>query len=244
MEIKVEQLFQIMEELAANNHLNQEQTEEVIRNAFVKTITTNHDPDADIEVVIEKPNKFMIINKTKLVVEKIEKPEYAITEISLEEAKKIDADVKLDDEIEQEVKLDTFTKRDIGKIRQLITQGAREKKKAAIYAKHKSLIGEMIKVTVTSSTATYAILELEDGTTAFMPSNLRNQNIPLAIGEKVEVYVEDVKEESKDSQIVVSNGSPTMIRRVLEAEVPEISEGIVEIVKIFKTSWRKSKSSS
>ncbi|MCK5807177.1 MAG: hypothetical protein KAG91_02160, partial [Mycoplasmataceae bacterium] len=166
--------------------------------------------------------------------------EYNAIEVSLSEAQKVDPKIKEGDNFSARVEI-FADKRIAGQVRQLITQSVREKKKEAVYAKHKSLKGEMVSATVTSSTNSYVILELKDGTTAFMPSNLRNLNIPLSIGQETKVFVEDVLKESKDSQIVVSNGSPTMVRRVLEAEVPEIAEGIVEIVNISRMAGTRSK---
>lgn len=61
------------------------------------------------------------------------------------------------------------------------------------------------------------------------------------MGQTTKVYVEEVLKESKDSQIIVSNGSKVMVRRVLEAEVPEIAQGIVEIVNISRIPGERSK---
>lgn len=242
MEFNKELFFEAIEQIAKQNLLTEEEATNIIRESVFKTFHNKFDPDAELELIIDKENgKFELINHSKLVVDEEVSNEYRSLEIPLNEAKKLNPNVKEGDLISEEVDFAPFAKNVSNQVRQLITQNVREKKKAAVYAKHKSLKGEMINAKVTSSTKTYAIFSLEDGTTAFMPSNLRNLNIKLNIGDVVKVFVEDVLEESKDSQIVVSNGSPTMVRRVLEAEVPEISEGIIEIVNISRVAGERSK---
>lgn len=243
MEFNNELFFEAIKQIAEQNLLTEQEAKEIIKESVFKTFHSKFDPDAELEMIIdEKAGKFELINHSKFVVSDEEfNPEYRALEIPLSDAKKLKADINEGDVISEEVDFAPFAKNISNQIKQLITQNVREKKKAAVYAKHKSLKGEMVSATVTSSTNSYVIFELEDGTTAFMPSKLRNLNIPLNIGEKVKVFVEDVLLESKDSQIVVSNGSPTMVKRVLEAEVPEIMDGTVEIVNISRIAGLRSK---
>lgn len=243
MEFNKKFFFEALEAIAEQNLLTKEETQEIIKQSIFKTFHSKFDPDAELEIIIDDAKqKFELINHSKLVVSDEEfQEEYRALEISLTDAKEIKKLVKEGDLVSEEVDFSPYSKQIANQVRQLITQSVREKKKEAIYAKHKSLKGEMVEATVTSSTKSYVILELEDGTTAFMPSKLRNLNIPLNIGEKAKVFVEDVLQESKESQIVVSNGSPTMVKRVLEAEVPEIAEGIIEIVNISRIAGLRSK---
>ena len=243
MAFNKELFFEAIKQIAEQNLLSKEEATEIIKEAVFKTFKSTFDPDAELELEInEDLGTFKLINHSKLVVEDSEfNPEYRQIEVPLSDAKKIKAGAKVNENISEEVDLVTFAKKIANRVKQLITQQVREKKKEAVYAKHKSLKGEMIDAVVTSSTKSYVNFTLEDGTTAFMPPNLRNLSIPLNIGEKVKVFVEDVLEESKDSQIIVSNGSPTMIRRLLEVEVPEIADGTVEIIKISRIAGFRSK---
>ncbi len=243
MEFNKEKFFNALSAIAEQNLLTYDETKEIIRQSVFKTFHSKFDPDAELEMIIdENSDKFELINHSKIVVanDQYEK-DYRAIEISLDDAKKIKNDVKEGEIISEEVHFSNYAKQISNQVRQLITQSVREKKKEAVYAKHKSLKGEMVEATVTSSTKSYVIFELEDGTTAFMPSKLRNLSIPLSIGEKVKVFVEDVLPDSKESQIVVSNGSTTMVKRVLEEEVPEIFDGIIEIVNISRIAGSRSK---
>ena len=234
MEFNTENIFKAIEEIAKNNFITDGEVIEIIKNAIFKTIHTKFDPDAELELIID-PGKqiFKVVNHTKMVTEDedfVEK--HRAIEIPLAEAKKIKSDAQIGDMISEEIDIKSYSKDIAGHVRQLLTQSVRERKKEAVYAKHKSLKGEMVEVTITSVTKTFVMAILADGTTAFMPEKFRNKRIKLNIGEKAKVFVEDVLEESKDSQIIISNGSPTIIKRILEEEVPEIHEGIIEVIKI------------
>lgn len=237
-----EQFFEAIEQIAVQNLLDENEIIEIIKNSVIKSFHTKFDPDAELELIIDKDKKIIkLINKTKYVIDGDVEPEYRSVEISLEDAKKINPDVKDGDVVAEEVDFATYSKQIAGQIRQLITQNVREQNKKAVYIKHKSLKGEMISAVVTSSAKSHAILQLDDGTPAFMPSKLKNPKIKLKIGERVKVYVEDILEDAKDAQIIVSNGSKLIVKRILEEEIPEILDGTVEIMSLSRQPGIRSK---
>lgn len=242
-EINKEQIFDAIDLIATQNLLTYDESKEVFEEAIKKAFHSKFDPDAELEMNIDKEsNTFSLINHSKYVVEDEEyQEEYRALEIPLADAKKIKEDVKVGDTVSEEVDFSLYSRSIALQIKQMLTQSVREKKKEAVYAKHKSLKGEMIDVTVSSISPNFVIFTLDDNTTAFMPTKMRNMNIKLGVGQRTKVFVEDVLEESKDSQIVVSNGSKEVIKRVLEMEVPEIQEGSVEIVSISRIAGDRSK---
>lgn len=230
-----EQFFNAIDQIASQNLLNVDEITEIIRESVIKSFHSKFDPDADLELILDKDKKVIkLINKTKYVIDGEVDPAYRSIEIPLKEAKKIDSNVKDGDVIAEEVDFATYSKQIASQIRQLITQSVREKNKKAVYIKHKSLKGEMVPATIISSSPTHAILQLDDGTAAFMPSKFKNPKIKLGIGERVNVYVEEVLEDAKEAQIIVSNGSKLIVKRVLEQEVPEIQDGTVEIMSLSR----------
>lgn len=242
MAINTEMLFEAIQALSKDNLVKLEEVKAIIEKSVFKIVHDKYDPDAELELIMnEETKEFNLINHNKLVVNDDEfESKNGLVEIPLSRAKTLVDGVKAYDTVSDEIDFKAHPEI-IQNVRQLITQAIKERKKEAVFEKHQSLQGEMIKATVLSVTRTYVILALDDGTTAFMPEKLRNKKIHLANGQKTDVYVEEVLRESKDSQIVVSNGSPTLVKRVLEKEVPEISEGIVEIVAISRTAGLRTK---
>ncbi|MCP4336312.1 MAG: transcription termination factor NusA [Mycoplasma sp.] len=239
-----EQFFIAIEEIAKANKLKSSEIDEILKEAVTKSFHSKFDPDADLEVLIDRKDKeFKLINKTKLVIdEKIDDEQIKTVEISLEDALKINPSAKVGDLIAEEVSFDSYSRAVTQQIKQLLIQKIKEIRKTQIYSKHKGLVGEMVEATVISSAKNFAILSLiEDGTEAFMPGPMKNPRVPLAIGENVSVYVEEVLEESKAAQIIVSNSSPSIVRRVLEQEVPEIMDGSVEIKSMSRIVGERTK---
>ncbi|CAM9104063.1 transcription termination factor NusA [Mycoplasma todarodis] len=240
-----EQLFQAIEEIAIKQRLSREEIDEILREAVEKSFHSKFDPDADLTVTIDRAeNEFKLVNNGKEVVEDEDEEMEAdlrTIEIPLSEAKKIKPDAKIGDFIAEEVSFEVYSRTIAQQIKQLFIQKIKEKTKAMVYAKHKGLVGEMVPAIITTSAAGFAILQLEDGTPAFMPGKLKNPRIKMKLGERVNVYVEEVLEDSRDAQIIVSNSSPSMVRRVLEQEVPEIMDGTVEIAAMSRIVGERTK---
>lgn len=235
-----EQFFNAIELVSKNNLIEKDEIFKIISDTIIKTFHTKYDPDANLEVIIEPDkNNFKLINNSVLVVEdETYDDKYSAIEISLSEALKKQPNIKAGEMIACEVSFDQFA----SQIKQLLTQTLRERKKENVFAKHKSLIGEMIEGEVTTITKKGdVILLLSDGATAFMPHTMRNMKINIAIGENIKVYVEEVKKESRDSQIIVSNGSREIVKRIIEIEVPEIKQGTIEIMSIARIAGERSK---
>jgi len=240
--LNMKDIFDSIEAVAKQNHIETKEVYRILEESILKAFHSKFDPDAEIELKIDpEKNIFELINHSKTVVDGEVDPKYRAVDIPLKEAKKINPKAKDGDFVSEVVPFKDYAKIVATSIRQMLTQSVREKKKAAVYAKYKSLVGEMIQVTATSVSRNHAIFALEDGTTAFMPETLMNKKIKIGIGEKLYIYVEDVLEDSRDAQIIVSNGSPQLVKRVLEVEVPEISDGTIEIVKIARIAGERSK---
>ncbi len=194
--INREQLFTAIDEVAKTQQLSREEIDSILEEAVIKSFHSKFDPDADLTVLINrKENEFKLINNSKLVVknEKQEmEPELRTVEVQLSDAKKLNPLVKVGDTVAEEVSFDVYSRTIAQQIKQLLIQKIKETRKAMIYSKHKGLVGDLVTATVTTLTNTFAVLELEDGTPAFMPSKLKNPRIKMKLREKVNVYVEAV----------------------------------------------------
>lgn len=237
------EVFEALSIIAKNNLLTMAELKNMLEVAIFKSFHSKFDADAELELTMDEvEGKFELINKSKIVVADEEfVVENRPFEIPLSEAKKINKSVELYDQVAEVVDFAAYSKQVANSIRAMLTQSVKERKKEAIWEKHQSLKGEMINVTVRTITPLGVAFEMEDGTSAYMPTKLRNMKISLKIGARVTVYVEDVLRESKDSQVVVSNGSKILVKRVLENEVPEIAQGIIEIVNISRIPGERSK---
>jgi N utilization substance protein A len=173
----------------------------------------------------------------KEVVEKVENP---LTEVSIEEARKVQPDAQLGDTVVVDSTPDDFGRVAAQTAKQVILQRLREAEREAQYQEFAEREGDMVHGTVhsiTPQTVTVGLGRAE----AILP---RNQQIPgeqFRVRDRIRVYVLEVRKSSRGPVIVVSRRHPHMLRRLLEMEVPEISQGLVEIKAIAREAGKRAK---
>lgn len=165
------------------------------------------------------------------------------TEVTLEKARFYDPEAQLGDTVMVQVE---HTTKKFGRIaaqtaKQVILQKIREAERNALYDEFIEIEGDLITGKVQSINSSVVTLRLRDRAEAILP---RTQQIPgerYRQHEQLRVYIMEVKKANKGPQIVVSRSHRNMLRRLLEYEVPEISNGQVEIKSIAREAGYRSK---
>ena len=173
----------------------------------------------------------------KEIVDSVENPE---TETTLKAAREVDPEAELGGMV-----LVDSTPEDFGRVaaqtaKQVILQRLREAERDAQYEEFIEREGDMVHGTVHSITPQAVTVGLGRAE-ALLP---RNQQIPgeqFRVRDRIRVYVLEVRKSSRGPVIVVSRTHPFMLRRLLEMEVPEISQGLVEIKGIAREAGRRAK---
>jgi N utilization substance protein A len=173
----------------------------------------------------------------KEVVESVENPQ---TEVPLEEALRVDPEAALTG-----VVLVESTPKDFGRVaaqtaKQVILQRLREAERDAQYEEFIEREGDMVHGTVHSITPQAVTVGLGRAE-AILPRNQQIPGEPFRIRDRIRVYVLEVRKSSRGPVIVVSRTHPNMLRRLLEMEVPEISQGLVEIKAIAREAGKRAK---
>lgn len=162
------------------------------------------------------------------------------TEISLDEARLINVDAQIGDEIEVEVTPSNFGRIAAQTAKQVVIQRLREAERNVIFDEYSSREGEIVAGTVQRTEQKVIIINLGP-TEAIM---LYQDQIPgetFAQGQRIKCYISEVKKSAKGPQIFVSRSHPYFLRRLFELEVPEIFEGLVEIKSIAREAGYRSK---
>jgi N utilization substance protein A len=191
-----------------------------------------------VEVEINSDTGEILVFAEKEVVEDVENPS---TEVSFEEARKVEPDVELGG-----VVLVESTPKDFGRVaaqtaKQVILQRLREAEREAQYAEFIEREGDMVHGTVHSITPQAVTVGLLGRAEAILP---RNQQIPgerFRVRDRIRVYVLEVRKSSRGPVIVTSRTHPAMLRRLLEMEVPEVNQGLVEIKAIAREAGKRAK---
>ncbi len=192
---------------------------------------------ANIEAILDEQTGEIGVFSTKLVVKEVEDPD---TQISLEEAKEIDEEVELDDEVKIEVTPDQFGRIAAQSAKQVITQRIRD-------AERNNILNEFLDKKGTLTTGIIQRVENRNvivnigKTDAIMPQKEQIPREYYKPGNRIRVFVLNVKETNKLPQVIVSHAHAEIVRELFELEVPEIEDGIVEIKSIAREAGFRTK---
>ncbi len=196
------------------------------------------DKDAtNVEAILDEQAGEIGVFRTKVVVEVVEDEN---TEISLTDAKEIDEDVELDDEVKIEVTPENFGRVAAQSAKQVITQRIREAERKMVLDEFMSKKGTLITGIIQRRTDRAVIVNIGK-TDAIMPQREQIPGEYYKPGNRIRVFVLDVKETSKLPQVIVSQAHPEIVRELFELEVPEIEDGIVEIKSISREAGFRTK---
>lgn len=191
----------------------------------------------NIEAILDEQSGEIGVFRTKLVVEEVENED---EQISLKDAKDIDEDVELEDEVKIEVTPDQFGRIAAQSAKQVITQRIRE-------AERNLVLNEFLDKKGTLTTGIIQRVENRNvivnigKTDAIMPQKEQIPGEYYKPGNRIRVFVLNVKETTKLPQVIVSHANAEIVRELFELEVPEIEDGIVEIKSIAREAGFRTK---
>ena len=192
----------------------------------------------NVEAYLDEQSGEIGIFKGKTVVESVEDPD---NEISLAEAKEIDEDVELGDEVKLEVTPEQFGRIAAQAANQVLTQRIREAERNLVLNEFLDKKGTLITGIIQKVDDRRNVIVNIGKTDAIMP---RKEQIPgeyYKPGNRIRVFVLNVKETTRLPQVIVSHGHAEIVRELFELEVPEIEDGIVEIKSISREAGYRTK---
>ena len=196
------------------------------------------DKESDnVEAILDEESGEIGVFRTKLVVENVEDPD---TQISLEDAKEIDDEVELEDEVKIEVTPEDFGRIAAQSAKQVITQRIREAERKLVLDEFMSKKGTLITGIIQRRDDRNVIVNIGK-TDAIMPSKEQLPGEYYKPGNRIRVFVLNVKETTRLPQVIVSQAHPEIVRELFELEVPEIEDGIVEIKSIAREAGYRTK---
>ena len=191
----------------------------------------------NIEAILDEQSGEIGVFVTKVVVESVEDEDL---EISLAEAKDIDEDVEIGDEVKLEVTPEQFGRIAAQAAKQVLTQRIRE-------AERNLVLNEFLEKKGTLTTGIIQRVENRNvivnigKTDAIMPQKEQIPGEYYKPGNRIRVFVLNVKETTRLPQVIVSHAHAEIVRELFELEVPEIEDGIVEIKSISREAGYRTK---
>ena len=212
--------------------------EDVFRGMLDKKFNTNTEEFIDIIVNVDKGDFEIYHNRTVVEDDELKDP---AREIRLSDAIKIEPDFEVGDDVSEVLKIETFGRRDILALRQNLQAKVLEYEKENIFQKYKEKVGEIITAEVTHVWKREIIAVDDEGIELTLP---RIEQIPEDIykkGDTVRAIVKSVENVNGSPVVILSRTSEIFLQRLLEAEVPEIYDGLVTVKKIVREPGQRAK---
>ena len=210
--------------------------EDVFRSLLVKKYGT----DENYDVIINVDKGDFEIWRNREVVED-GNVEDSNLEISLTNAKKIEDDYEVGEEVTDEVKLEDFGRRIILALRQNLTSRILELEKDHIYNKYKDIIGDIITGEVYQVWNREILLLDDEGNELILPKPEQIPSDYFRKGDNVRAIVIKVDMKNNNPLILVSRTTPIFLQRLFELEVPEIFDGLITIKNIVRIPGERAK---
>ena len=232
------ELILALEDLEKEKGIKKDYLLESIETALVTAYKRNFDSLENVKVVMDPQTGATHVYSVKEIVEN---PENENTQISLQEAQKIDKDYKLGDSVETEI-----VPRDFGRIaaqtaKQVIIQKLREAEREIIYTEFNERKGEIVSGIIQKADKNIVVMDL-GRLEGVMPTKEQIPTEKYNVNDKIKGYVLDVEKGAKGApQVIVSRSHPDFVRKLLELEIPEIYEGVIEIKSVSRDPGYRSK---
>ncbi len=231
------EVIHALKSIARSKEVDEELILETLRVALVSAAKKKFGAECRVDVAIDEEAGKLEVFCLKTAVEKVEDP---AVEISLEEARRIDPEAKLGDDVKIVIPIEAFGRNAIQAAKQIVVQRVREAERERIYQEYQKRIGEIVMGSVQQIDRGNIIVNLGRAE-AILPSREQIPREQFRQGNTVKAYIVDVNKSSKGPQVVLSRAHRDFLAKLFELEVPEIKDGTVEIKAVAREPGARSK---
>ena len=236
--------FEAIEDIEKEKGIPRGYMYDKIRQAMLAAFRRDHPENEDnVEIILDEDKKRIDMQVNKIVVEEVQDPTHQIDQ---ESARKISRRVKVGDTVAIPVETKKFGRIAAQAAKQVIIQGIREAERGMVYEEftskeHEILTGIVSHVEPRNGSVSIRISSNSEYTEAMLPANERIRGEELTEGDRIKVYVVEVKNATRGPQVMISRTHPGLVKRLFELEVPEIDDGTVEIKSIAREAGSRTK---
>ncbi|MEE0205119.1 MAG: transcription termination factor NusA [Oscillospiraceae bacterium] len=240
------EFFEAVEDIEREKGIPKEYMFDKITQAMLAAFRKDHpEYEGDVRVLLDEKGKKIQLIENKTVVDDVYEP---YQEIDLEEARKVVKNAQLGDVISIPVEPKNFGRIAAQAAKQVIIQGIREAERGMVYdeftsKEHELLTGVISRIDPRTGAASIKINSNAEFTEAMLLPQERIKGEELHEGDRIKVYVVEVRRSTRGPQVLISRTHPGFVKRLFEMEVPEIFDGTVEIKSIAREAGSRTKMS-
>ena len=232
------ELKRLIEQMGKDKGIEKEVIIEALESAILTAARKKLGPKVELESKYNEEAGELEVFQFKTVVEKVLDPE---TQIAIEEAKRdLDEEAEPGDSLGMKIDAASFGRIAVQTAKQIIIQKVKDAERDKIYDEYKDKKSQIVSGFVQRFEGGSIIVNLGRAEAVIPPSEQIHRET-YKRGDRIRAFIVDVKKISKGPQIVLSRTHPGFLRALFELEVPEISEGFIEIVNVAREPGNRSK---
>ena len=226
-----------LDELCKDKNVEKDVILDALEKALVKSYQKNYDNQENVDVVIDHETGEIGVFALKDVVEQVEDP---INQISLKDAKDVDSSLAVGDTARIKLVPKNFGRVAAQTARNIVIQKIRDAQRESLFGDYLDRENELITGSIqrVDKYNVYVNLDKIEGIVPLKEQVATESYIP---NERMKFLIKEVRNSGKDPQIVLSRSSENLVTRPFELEVPEITDGVIEIYSIAREAGSRTK---
>ncbi|HYR69336.1 MAG TPA: transcription termination factor NusA [Candidatus Dormibacteraeota bacterium] len=231
------ELMEAMAQIAREKSVDKAILVETLEAGLLSAGRKRFGPNANIEVRFDEASGRIVMRLKRSVVEDADD---LGLEVDLAEARTIEPDITIGQELVQELSLEELGRNAIAAAKQVLVQRVREAERERIYEDYHDRVGEMVRGTVQQVDRGNIYVKL-DRSEAILPPREQIARDRYHQGDHIKAFIIAVDKLARGPQIILSRTHPEFLRRLFEAEVPEVAEKIIELKGIAREPGSRAK---
>ncbi|MFM2401655.1 MAG: hypothetical protein RI950_1172 [Bacteroidota bacterium] len=213
----------------------------VLEEVFRTMIRKKFGADENFNVIINAESGDLEMWRSREIVDDNSEDIWDFDKIPLSEAKLIEPDFEIGEEVAELIKLEDFGRRVVQTARQTLIQKIKDIEKEGLYEKYKDLVGELVTSEVYQILGRELILLDNDDNELVLPKTEMISKDRFKKGETIKAIIHKVEMANGTPRIILSRISPVFLERLFEQEIPEIYDGTITIRKIVREPGERAK---
>ena len=234
-------LIQTFTEFAKQKNVDRPTMIRILQDVFRAMIKKKFEHDDNFDIVINADKGDLEIMRFREIVDDNSEDIWDFDKIKLTDAKKIEEDFEVGDEVAEEIKIEDFGRRAVILAKQTLIQRVKDLEKEVIINKYEDLVGEIITGEIYQTLSREVLLVDNEGNEISLPRSEQIHKDKYRKGDALRGVVTSVEMFRGNPKITLSRTSPLFLEKLFENEVPEISDGLITIKKAVREPGERAK---
>ncbi len=213
----------------------------ILEDVFRTMIRKKYETDDNFDIIINTDNGDLEIWRFREIVDDNSEDIWDHDKISLTEARQIEPDFEIGEEVAEEIKLLDFGRRAVMTARQTLVQKVKDLEKDTLFQKYKELVGEIIQGEVYQVLGREVLLVDGEGNELTIPKSDQIPKDRYRKGDTIRAIVHRAEMVNGNPKILLSRTSPVFLERLFEAEVPEVYDGLITMKNVVREPGERAK---